>query len=357
MLPEKYKALSDEQTIPLIEKAKKQLGNKVLILGHHYQRDEVIQFADEVGDSLNLSQKAAKSNSPYIVFCGVRFMAETADIVTDDSKTVILPDLSAGCPMADMAPVDQIEKAWKELSKIIDVRNVIPITYINSSAETKAFCGDHNGLVCTSANAEKIIKWAFDQNKQIFFFPDRYLSTNIAHKIGLTENEIALWDRYKENGNLTNDKIQNARILVWNGYCPVHARFKGEDIDVLREQNPNIKIIVHPEVPEQVALKADYMGSTNFIVKTIQESEPGSEWGIGTEIHLVSRLAKQNPDKKIHLIGTPICMCSMMDRISPQYLIWVLESLVDGTVVNKVTVPENIKKSALVALNRMFELS
>jgi quinolinate synthase len=357
MLPEKYKALSDEQTIPLIEKAKKKLGDKVLILGHHYQRDEVVRFADEVGDSLNLSKKAAESKSPYIIFCGVRFMAETADIVTDESKIVILPDLSAGCPMADMAPVYQIEKAWKELSQIIDIKDVIPITYINSSAETKAFCGNNNGLVCTSSNAEKIIKWVFDKNKRIFFFPDRYLSTNLALKIGLNKSEIALWDRYKENGNLTDYKIRNARIFVWNGYCPVHSRFKTEDIDILRKQNQNIKIIVHPEVPEQVALKADYMGSTNFIVKTIQESEPGSEWGIGTEIHLVSRLSKQNPDKKIHLIGTPICMCSMMDRISPQYLLWILESLIDGKIENQIKVPEDIKKSALIALNSMFELS
>lgn len=352
MLPEKYKALSDEQTLPLIEAAKAELDDKVLILGHHYQRDEVIKFADEVGDSLNLSQKAAKSKSKYIVFCGVKFMAETADIVTGDDKIVILPDLTAGCPMADMAPVDKIEKAWKELGEVIDTEDVIPITYINSSAETKAFCGNNNGLVCTSANAESIIKWAFDENKKIFFFPDRYLSTNISHKIGLSDEEIALW-----NGDLSKNQIKNAKILVWNGYCPVHARFKGEDIDILREKNPDIKILVHPEVPEKVAQKADFMGSTNFIVKTIEEAQTGSEWAIGTEIHLVSRLAKQHPDKKIDLIGTPICMCATMDRISPQNLLWVLESLQKGEVVNQIKVEDDIKKSALLALNRMFELS
>jgi len=349
MLPEKYKALSDEQCMPLIEKIKHELGEKVLILAHHYQRDEVVKFADAVGDSLNLSQTAAKSKSPYIVFCGVEFMAETADMVTDDSKSVILPDLSAGCPMADMAPVDQIENAWKDLAKIIDVNDVIPITYINSSAETKAFCGKNNGLVCTSANAEKIIKWAFAQDKKIFFFPDRYLGANIAKKIGLNEAEIALWG--------TNEQIQNAKILVWNGYCPVHAKFKGEDIDNLREQNPDIKIIVHPEVPEQVAEKADFMGSTNFIVKTIQEAEPGTSWAIGTEIHLVNRLAKEHSDKNIRLIGGPICMCSHMDRTSPQHLLWVLESLQSDEVVNQIKVSEDIKKHALIALNRMFELS
>jgi len=352
MLPEKYKALSDEETLPLIEAAKNKLGDEVFILGHHYQRDEVIKFADEVGDSLNLSQKAAKSKSKYIVFCGVRFMAETADIVTGDDKIVILPDLAAGCPMADMAPVDKIEQAWKELNEVIDIDDVIPITYINSSAETKAFCGENNGLVCTSANAESIIKWAFDENKKIFFFPDRYLSTNIAHKIGLNDDEIALW-----NGNLSEDQIKSAKILVWNGYCPVHARFKGEDIDTMREQNPNIKIIVHPEVPEKVAEKADFMGSTNFIVKTIEQAVSGSEWAIGTEIHLVSRLAKQHPDKKIRLIGTSVCMCATMERISPQNLLWVLESLQKGEVVNQIKVEDDIKKSALLALNRMFELS
>ncbi|MFC1647547.1 quinolinate synthase NadA [Patescibacteria group bacterium] len=357
MLPEKYKALSDEQTLPLIEKAKQALSDKVLILGHHYQRDEVVQFADHVGDSLYLSQTAAKSKSPYIVFCGVRFMAETADMVTGSDKIVILPDLSAGCPMADMAPVDQIEKAWKDLEKIIDVNDVIPITYINSSAETKAFCGRHNGLVCTSANAENIIKWAFDQNKKIFFFPDRYLSSNVSAKIGLDKSQIALWDRAAEYGDLKEDQIKNARILVWNGYCPVHAKFKGEDIVKLREKNPNIKILVHPEVPEEVAEKSDLMGSTSFIVKTIQEAEAGSEWGIGTEIHLVSRLSKEHPDKKIYLIGTPICMCSMMDRISPQYLLWILESLNKGKVQNQINVNEDTKKSALQALDRMFELS
>lgn len=357
MLPEKYKALSDEQTLPLISKAKNKLGNKVLILGHHYQRDEVIEFADKVGDSLNLSQYAADSDSEYIVFCGVRFMAETADIVTDDTKKVILPDLSAGCPMADMAPIYQIEKAWQDLSKIVDIKNVIPITYINSSAETKAFCGKNNGLVCTSANAESIIKWAFDRNKTIFFFPDRYLSTNIAHKIGLNDEQISLWKRNQKNGDLTEKQINNSKILVWNGYCPVHARFKGEDIDALREQNPDIKIIVHPEVPEKVAQKADYMGSTNFIVNKIENADPGTHWAIGTEIHLVSRLAKQHPDKKISLIGTPICMCSMMDRISPQYLLWILDELNKGSVKNLIKVENYIKKDALKAINRMFDLS
>lgn len=355
MLPEKYKELSDEQAIPLIQKAKAELGDKVMILAHHYQRDEVVRFADKVGDSLYLSMNAAKSKAPYIVFCGVMFMAETADMVTDNSKTVILPDLEAGCPMADMASVSQVEQAWNDLSKFVEVNDYIPITYINSSAETKAFCGRNNGLVCTSANAEKIIKWAFNQGKKIFFFPDEHLSTNIAHKIGVTE--LAVWKRGVENGGLSQDQIRNSKILVWDGYCPVHIRFKPENIDQLREQNPNIKIIVHPEVPKAIAQKADLMGSTGFIVKTIEEAEKGSEWAIGTEIHLVNRLAKEHPNKKIQSIGGPVCMCSHMDRISPQHLLWVLENLVEGEVVNRILVDADITKDALKAIDRMFGLS
>lgn len=357
MLPEKYKALSDEECKPLIQKAKGNLSDKVLILAHHYQRDEVVNFADEVGDSLFLSLQASKSTAPYIVFCGVMFMAETADMVTDISKRVILPDLNAGCPMANMAPVSQIEQAWDDLSEIDDISQYIPITYINSSAETKAFCGEHNGLVCTSANAETIIKSVFDKNKKIFFFPDEHLSTNIAHKIGLSDDEISIWHRGKKNGELNAESIKKSKILVWNGYCPVHVLFKGEDIDQMRKNYPEIKILVHPEVPKEVALKADLMGSTSFIVKTINNAEKGSEWGIGTEIHLVNRLAKENPDKKIFKIGTPVCMCSMMDRISPQHLLWVLDNLEKGKVVNQIKINENIKKSALIALNRMFDLS
>ncbi|MFC1600130.1 quinolinate synthase NadA [Patescibacteria group bacterium] len=355
MLPEKYKELSDEQAIPLIQKIKDALGDKVMILAHHYQRDEVVKFADEIGDSLYLSMKAAKSTAPFIVFCGVMFMAETADMVTDDSKTVILPDLNAGCPMADMASVREVEQAWRELGKFEDLSEFIPITYINSSAETKAFCGRNNGLVCTSANAEKIIKWAFDEGKKIFFFPDEHLSSNTADKLGI--NEVAVWERGMENGGLSSETIKDTKILVWNGYCPVHVRFKPENIEDLKEQNPNIKILVHPEVPKEIAQKADLIGSTGFIVKTIEEAEKGSEWAIGTEIHLVNRLAKEHPDKKIQAIGGPVCMCSHMDRISPQHLLWVFENLNEDKIVNQIKVNSDTKKSALLALDRMFELS
>jgi quinolinate synthase len=358
MLPEKYKVLSDEETFPRIKKAKKKLGDKLFILGHHYQRDEVIQFVDAVGDSLKLSQTAAKSKSKYIVFCGVSFMAETADIITKDDQAVMLPDLSAGCPMADMAPSFQIETAWNDLSKIIgDMSDFMPITYINTYADTKAFCGKKGGLVCTSANAEKILKWAILQNKKVFFFPDKHLGRNCARKAGFKKDEVFLWDRGKPNGGLTEKQIQKARILRWTGFCPVHDRFKVQDVDVIKKQYPDVKILVHPEVPEQLAKKADYMGSTEYIVRMIKEAPKGSKWAIGTEIHLISRLAKQHPDKKIFVLGTPICMCSMMDRISPQYLLWTLESLVEGKVVNRIVVPEEIAKYAKKALNRMFKLS
>jgi len=355
MLPEKYKALSDQQAAVRIAKAKEKLGEKVMILGHHYQRDEVIEFADRIGDSLYLSKEAAKSRAEYIVFCGVYFMAETADIVTGDDQVVILPDISAGCPMADMAPINEVKKAWKDLELFGVDGDFVPVTYINSSAEVKAFCAEHDGYVCTSANAEIILKSLVDKGKKIFFFPDRYLSTNTARKLGV--KEIALWEREKASGGLTTEEIKNAKILAWNGYCPVHAKFTTKDIDDLRARYPEIKIIVHPEVPEQVAQKADFIGSTSFIVSQIEAAPKGSVWGIGTEIHLVGRLVKQHPDKKIFPIGTLICMCSMMDRISPQHLLWVLESLLKGKVVNQVRVPENVKVAALKALDRMYEFS
>lgn len=358
MLPEKYKALSDSETIPLIKKVKEKLGDKVFILSHHYQRDEVIQFADAVGDSLALSQTAAKTKSKYIVFCGVTFMAETADIITSDDQKVLHPDLSAGCPMADMAPASQVRKAWEELGEIIgDISNVIPITYINSYAETKAFCGEKNGLVCTSSNAEKILKWALDQNKKVFFFPDQHLGRNTAHKLSVSNTDMVLWEREKEFGGLSEGILTQAKIYLWNGCCPVHERFRYDDLEAIRKRDPEIKIIVHPEVPAELANEADYMGSTQFIVNTIESAPKGSKWAIGTEIHLVSRLAKNNPDKQILLLGSPICMCSMMDRISPQYLLWTLESLLKREAINVVKVPEDIAKNAIKALNRMFELS
>ena len=355
MLPQKYKALSDEAAVEKISVAKRKLGDKVMILGHHYQRDEVIQFADKVGDSLYLSKEVAKSDAKYIVFCGVYFMAETADMVTADDKVVILPDTKAGCAMADMALIDEVKKAWSDLERLKMSDDFVPITYVNSSADVKAFCGEHGGYVCTSSNAEVVLRSVIDKGKKAFFLPDRYLGTNTARVMRISE--IALWKRGEHNGSLNKKEIASAKILVWDGYCPVHAKFTAKDVDDLRKKYPEIKILVHPEVPEQVARKADFMGSTSFIVKQIQEAPIGSVWGIGTEIHLVGRLAKQHPDKKIFLIGKPVCMCSTMERISPQNLLWVLEALVEGKIVNQITVDEHTKESALKALDRMYEIS
>lgn len=354
MLPQKYKALSDEVAVEKIAVAKKKLGDKIMILGHHYQRDEVLQFADRVGDSLYLSKEAAKSSAEYIIFCGVYFMAETADMVTSNAQKVILPDITAGCPMADMAPIGEVKKAWSDLEVLGMANDFVPVTYINSSADVKAFCGRCGGYVCTSANAKMVLEKLINDGKRIFFFPDRYLSTNTGRTIGI---DATLWERARDNGGLGEEEIASAKILAWNGYCPVHAKFSTQDIDDLRERYPEIKIIVHPEVPEQVAKKADLMGSTSFIVQQIEDASAGSVWGIGTEVHLVNRLAKKNPDKKIFIIGKLSCVCSTMNRISPQNLLWVLESLTDGRIENQVSVSENVKVDALKALDRMYELS
>jgi len=355
MLPEKYKVMSDELAVQKIVVAKEKLGNQIMILGHHYQRDEVIQFADKVGDSLYLSKQAAKSNADFIIFCGVSFMAETADMVTGNDQRVILPDMAAGCPMADMAPIGKVEKAWSDLEKLGVAEDFVPVTYINSSAEVKAFCGRRAGYICTSSNAQAVLAEVISKGKRIFFLPDRYLSTNTARVMGI--HEVALWDRAKDNGGLTIDEISSAKILAWNGYCPVHAKFTAKDIDDLRVAYPEIKIVVHPEVPEQVAQKADLIGSTSFIVRQIEDAPSGSVWGVGTEVHLVGRLSKKYSDKKILLVGTRVCACPTMDRISPQNLLWVLESLIDGRIENQISVSENIRSDALKALNRMYAVS
>jgi len=335
MLPQNYKDLSDKESIERIKKAKKKLGDKVFVLAHHYQRDEIVEIADAVGDSLKLSKIANETKAKYIIFCGVHFMAETADIVNEGRKIVILPDINAGCPMADMAKLEDVLKVWEKLKN----HNYIPVTYINSTADIKAFCGVNQGYVCTSSNAEKVLSFLFKKKKKVMFLPDKNLGMNVALKLGLSKKEIA------------------ANLYLWNGFCPVHVRFKGEDIDNIKKHNPGIKILVHPEVPEEVAKKADLIGSTEFIVKTIETAPKGSKWAIGTEVHLVTRLAKNFPDKYIRLLSSPICMCSMMDRTSPQHVAYVLESLVAGKIVNKVQVEKSIAKKSLKAIKRMFDLS
>jgi len=335
MLPEKFKELTDAESIKRILYSKKKLGGKIFILAHHYQRDEIVDIADAVGDSLKLSKIAAQTKAKYIIFCGVRFMAETADIVNEGKKVVILPDIYAGCPMADMAKIDDVEKKWSEIYS----KDLIPITYINSKAIIKAFCGRNNGYVCTSSNADKILAHVFKNNKKAFFLPDKNLGTNAAYKLGLNKSQI------KE------------KLFLWEGYCPVHMLFKADQVDQIKKNNPGIKILVHPEVTHEIALKADYIGSTEYIIKTIQEAEKGSKWAIGTEVHLVSRLAKQHPDKKIQLLSSLVCMCSMMDRTSPQHVAYVLDELEKGKIINQIKVEKNIAGQANTALEKMFEIS
>jgi quinolinate synthase len=357
MLPEKYKVMQLNKILDEIKRLKNEIGDKVLVLGHHYQRDDVIKFADITGDSLKLSIEAGKSQKPYIIFCGVKFMAETADIITDDSKTVILPDLEAGCPMADMVTVPELKKAWDVITEIIDKIEIIPVTYVNSSAETKAFCGKNNGSTCTSSNAESVIRNILKQNKKILFLPDKNLGINTAKKINISEEEISVWMREKDKGGLSDEDVLQSKIIVWNGYCPVHVRFGTEYIKKLKKNDPEINIIVHPEVPVEVSALADYMGSTEYIIKTIKQAKEGSKWAVGTEAHLVSRLAKEYPEKDIKLLMNSMCICSTMYRISPAHLLMILENLKNGKVINKINVNQKTASYAKKAIDKMFLLT
>lgn len=357
MLPEKYKSMTDKEIFAKIDEAKKTLADEVLILGHHYQRDEVIKFADKTGDSLKLALEAKNSRNRHIVFCGVKFMAETADILTENDQIVLLPDLNAGCPMADMAQASQVEIAWNNICKIIDEKTIIPVTYVNSSAETKAFCGSKNGTVCTSSNAGRIINSILLEDKKVFFMPDRNLGINTAKKLEVERSKILTWNREESCGGLSEKQVKQAKVIVWNGYCPVHMRFDKNFVFRLKQKEPDVKILVHPEVSEEVADLADFMGSTEYIIKKIDEAPKGSSWAVGTEIHLVSRLAKKYPDKKIKLLDENPCVCSTMYRISPQHLLWTLESLIKLDFVNRICVDVKISKHAKTAINKMFELT
>lgn len=352
-IPANYLNLEAADVFARIQKIKEQLGDQLLILGHHYQRDEVYQFADITGDSLLLAQHAANSKkAKYIVFCGVHFMAETADIITADHQVVTLPDLRAGCPMADMAPIRKVHRFWQKLGTQTDTNKVIPITYINSSAKIKAFCGEHGGTVCTSSNAANIMKWALAQNKKILFLPDRHLGGNISRDMGLLDSEIFDLDH-----QLSNEEINQARVLLWHGHCPVHNKFSAKTFLQRQKDLPELQLIAHPECPREVYEIASFTGSTQKIIQFIEQSKPGSKWAIGTETHLVSRLQKIHPDKHIEMLTTTGCMCSMMDRISPSHLLWNLESIINGNPVNQITVPANIAKFAKIALDKMLELS
>ncbi len=336
---------------------KKELAEKLLILCHHYQQESVYKFADMTGDSLKLAKHAAACNDkPYIVFCGVHFMAESADILTGDNQAVILPDLRAGCPMADMATFDEVSWAWKELNGVTDVDRIIPVTYVNSSAAIKAFVGERGGSVCTSSNAERVLTWALERGEKVFFFPDEHLGRNSAIALGIKPEEIVLWNRDEYLGGNKAEAIKRAKAILWNGYCTVHMQFNAAHVRMWRERDQDIRIMVHPECTHEVLAGADLYGSTENIIKAVSSSPPGSKWAIGTEINLVNRLARLNPDKEIHSLSPFQCLCSTMYRIKPKYLLWILDNLVKGEVRNQITVDPDTAKLAKIALDRMLEI-
>jgi len=351
-------AASDPQLVERAKAARAALGSKAMILGHHYQRDEVIAFADIRGDSFKLAQAAAdNSEAEFIFFCGVHFMAESADILTTPNQKVILPDLSAGCSMADMATASQVNDCWQVLSKLGVAAKTIPITYMNSSAAIKAFTGKNNGAVCTSSNAARAMKWAFENGEKILFLPDQHLGRNTAVlSLGLTLNDCVLWNPWKPNGGLTDDQIKKSKVILWRGHCSVHGRFSVQNITDVKQQVPGIKVLVHPECQHEVVSNADVVGSTEMIIKTVRESAPGSKWAIGTELNLVSRLANENLDKQVVFLDKTVCYCSTMNRIDLPHLVWVMESLVSGRLVNQIKVEAEIAKYAKVALERMLAL-
>lgn len=353
---DKYLKEDESKLLARITIQKEALGDKLLLLSHHYQQDSVFDFADLVGDSLKLAKNAAQAkNRPYIVFCGVHFMAESADILTDDKQTVIIPDLSAGCSMADMASREDVDLAWEELNEVTDGR-IIPITYVNSSALLKAFVGENGGSVCTSSNAERVLAWALAKGEKVLFFPDEHLGRNSAQALGLPECEVVRWDNGEKLGGNTPEEIKKAKVILWDGYCTVHMQFTGEQIANLRKNEPETKIIVHPECRQEVVMAADQYGSTEMIITAIAESPAGSSWAVGTEVNLVKRIARQFPKKRIFSLSPVECLCSTMYRINPAHLLWVLDNLVEGKVVNQITVPKKIANLAKIALNRMLEI-
>ena len=341
--------------------AKHELGDRLVILGHHYQREEVFRHAHYSGDSLKLSRLAAQSQAEYIVFCGVHFMAEVADILSRPEQTAILPDLSAGCSMADMANLNKVEKAWRELNEVLGdaEQSVTPVTYINSAADLKAFCGRHGGIVCTSSNARQVLDWSFQRRDKVLFFPDQHLGRNTGYRMGIPLDEMVAWDFMQPMGGLTPEQIRRAKIILWKGFCSVHQMFRPEHVDAFREKFPEGKVISHPECSFEVCQKSDYVGSTEFIIKTVAESVPGSRWLVGTELNLVNRLHERHKHegKHVHFMSPTICMCSTMFRIDPQHLLWTLENLQEGKVVNCISVPEDVAIDARLALERMFEAS
>jgi quinolinate synthase len=351
-------AASDPDLVARARAAKDALGDRVFVLGHHYQRDEVIQFADVTGDSFKLARDAAaRPDADYIVFCGVHFMAESADILTSPQQRVILPDLAAGCSMADMATGQQVLDAWDVLEDAGVADVTIPVTYMNSSAAIKGFTGAHGGTVCTSSNAKRALQWAFEQGEKVLFLPDQHLGRNTAVlELGLTLDDCVLFDPHKPGGGLTAQQLRDAKMILWRGHCSVHGRFTAENVDDVRARIPDVNILVHPECRHDVVLKADLVGSTEFIIKTLDAAPPGSSWAVGTELNLVRRLADQHPDKQIVFLEKTVCYCATMNRIDLPHLVHSLESLVRGEVVNQINVDESVATNARLALDRMLAL-
>ncbi len=358
---EQYLGLSDAECDARIVAAKAQLGSSVVILGHHYQRQEVFKYSDYSGDSLKLSRQAAQSGAKYIVFCGVHFMAEVADIMSSDEQISILPDLAAGCSMADMANLANVERAWRELNSVLGDADatITPVTYINSAADLKAFCGRHQGIVCTSSNAKQVLQWAWGQREKILFFPDQHLGRNTAHKMGIPLEEMVVWDFSQPRGGLTKEQIQKAKLILWKGFCSVHQVFKPQHIDSFKQKYPDAKVISHPETCFEVCEKSDEVGSTEYIIKTVKASPAGTRWLVGTELNLVNRLAEecQADGKFVHFMSPMVCKCSTMYRIDPQHLAWTLENLVAGHVVNQIKVDKREAEEARLSLQQMFDVS
>ncbi len=356
-LPEKYLGLSDAEMDARIAAARATLGDRLVILGHHYQRDEVIKFADYTGDSFRLARQIAnRPAADYIVFCGVHFMAESADVLSGPHQQVILPDLAAGCSMADMADPDQLQTCWEELAQL-GITGVVPVTYINCAASIKSFVGERGGTVCTSSNAGATLRWAFERGEKILFLPDQHLGRNTAYKMGIRLDEMVVWDPNEIFGGLDPDQVKRAKMILWKGHCSVHVRFTAAQIAATRRQHPGIRVIVHPEVPWDVVQAADDAGSTEYIIKTIKDSPVGSAWAVGTEVHLVNRLAHEvAPDRTVISLDQFGCLCSTMFRVSPNHLLWILEGLVEGRVHNRIVVPDDQKHWTKVALDRMLSI-
>ncbi len=355
---EDYLVMPDAEIAERIEFARKELGSRVVILGHHYQRDDVIAHADLTGDSYQLSVMASQTEAEYIVFCGVHFMAESANILGQPHQKVILPDLGAGCSMADMANIEQVEDAWEQLRDIgVLKQKVAPITYMNSTAEIKAFCGRNGGVVCTSSNAVPLFDVYLKEFDKMFFFPDQHLGRNTGAKFGIPLDKMVLWNPHEELGGNTEEELHATKLILWRGHCSVHGRFKPWHVDQIRKQIPDVKVLVHPECPREVVEIADFNGSTSYIINMVEKAESGTKWAIGTEVNLVNRLQTRFPDKEIRLLAPDLCMCATMYRIAPQNLAWSLENLLEGNVVNQIVVNDETKHFALVALERMINMT